>query len=105
MRLIQYEIIVWVGCTQSIRSINWFDITDSKPHLEALEWFQEMAKESIEEEEDGLPYFSVYKYVGENRLEYGDGGPLLYDGGYTDLPKYVQKSIEPLIEFQNTLEY
>ena len=101
----QYEIIIWVGCSQSTRSINWFDITRPKPHMEALRWFKAMVQVAQENNEDGFPYFSVYKWVNETRYEFGDGGPLYYDGGYTDLPKYVQKSINPLIEFQNTIDY
>jgi len=101
----EYEIVIWIGCEESTRDINYFDVTSKKQNLEALEWFQEMAKESIENNESGMPYFSVYKWIGTDQYEYGDSLNGGYCGVFSDLPKYVQMAIKPLINFQNTITY
>jgi len=65
-----------------------------------------MHKIAIEENESGLPYFSVYKWKGDTNFEYGQEGTSAgFWGSFSDLPKYVQKLIEPLIKYQQLIEY
>jgi hypothetical protein len=104
---VEYEITVWIGGNSPSRSVNWFDPkTESQ---RALEWFKESFREATEEEDGtAIPYFTVYKYLNdeETRLEFSDCGTIgLYDGSFTDLPKYIQKMIQPLVDFQSTIEY
>tara|TARA_R100001480_G_scaffold150488_1_gene151196 strand:+ start:292 stop:687 length:396 start_codon:yes stop_codon:yes gene_type:complete len=102
---IEYELLVWIGCYSQVRSIGYFDITNSKSMRDALDYFKESHKTSIEENEDGRPYVSVYKWIEDTNYEYGDS----VEGGYWDtfnaLPKYIQKLIKPLLEYQSTIEY
>jgi len=105
MKKITYEILVWIGAEQSSRDIGYFEIVKGKPHG-ALEYFQDMHKQAIDDRDDGMPYISVRKYNGEDCYEYGDGGRNAgFDGEFNRLPKYVQQAIKPLVEYQKTIDY
>ena len=108
MPKINYEIIIWIGASNSSRDIGYFDISNAKPHAEALEYFQDSYRQAIEDNDDGYPYISVKKWLneGEDCIEYGDGGVAVgWDGEFDDLPKFVRSSIQPLIDLQKTIEY
>jgi len=105
---VNYEIIIWIGASNSSRDIGYFDISNAKPHAEALEYFQDSYRQAIEDGDDGYPYISIKKWIndGDDVVEYGNGGVSVgWDYDFDDLPKFVKTSIAKLVEFQKTIEY
>lgn len=108
MRNVEYELVVWVGCQSIHRGVWHFPITNNAKGVEsmkrALKHLKEDHRIAVEHKEDGMPYISVYKWVDSDLHEYGDQDGA-FDDTFDKLPKYVQKLIKPLLEYQSTIEY